>query len=60
MARFEIDAEFPDGERIIVRAVGASNYPDALAQLRAEATNGLKEAVEFLRVPESSDELDEP
>lgn len=58
MARYEIDFTFADGEQIVVRAVGATNYPDALAQLRAEAVEGLKQSITYILAIESVETAD--
>lgn len=58
MARFEIDFTFADGEQIIIRDSGATNYPDALSQLRAEAVEAFKQCATYILALESIESVD--
>lgn len=59
MANYTIDVMFADGDRIIVRAAGATTYPDALAQLRAEAVEGFKESAAYLMAIQAAPEVEQ-
>lgn len=45
MAKFSFDVVLTNGACIHVSASGAASYPDCLSQLRAEAVEGLRQAV---------------
>lgn len=45
MAEVMISYIFADGEQIHVTASGKRSYPDAIAELRAQAVKGLKDAL---------------
>ena len=56
MARVVVSYVFADGDQVQVAASGKTTYPDALAQLRAEAIKGLTECVQSLRTAVEVDE----
>lgn len=45
MARVTLSYYFADGEAIHATASGKRSYPDAIAELRAQAVKGLREAL---------------
>lgn len=45
MARVTVSYTFADGEQIFVTVTGKRSYPDAIAELRAQAVKGLREAL---------------
>lgn len=47
MAQITISMHFADGDVVACTAKGASNYPDALDQLRKEAFEGWSDAVAY-------------
>lgn len=49
MARVTVTYEFADGERIHVTATGKRSYPDAIAELRAQAVHGMRDALAEMR-----------
>lgn len=59
MARVHVSYEFADGESIHVTAVGKRSYPDAMAELRATATAGLRDALAELKVHQTPTEAGE-
>lgn len=49
MARVTVTYEFADGERIHVTATGKASYPDVIAELRAQAVHGMRDALAEMR-----------
>lgn len=57
MPHIVVSAVFEDGDQLQVRVTGKTTYPDALAQMRAEAITAFREAHAVTRVPlEAADE----
>lgn len=48
MARYRAKVTLADGSHINVKASGATTYPDALAQLKHEVVDGVKECVAYV------------